>query len=84
MPLAASFPYAGVQQIYILSDSNLTLNTNSYGTPAPQFNLKAGRPYVWCLSDGYFANPFTVNVTGFYVRASPRHDSESKYLTPDI
>jgi hypothetical protein len=68
--LAGSFPYAGVQSIYMLADSDLTLKTNSSGSPVPSFSLKAGRPYVWSVSDGYFANPFTVNVTGFYVTCS--------------
>ena len=70
-PIAATFTASGVQSVFMLADNNLTLLTNSTGSPSNTFNLVAGRPLVWAVSDGYFANPFSANVTGFYVSCTP-------------
>jgi hypothetical protein len=57
---------ANLQSFIMLSDSDLTVKTNSSSAPANTINLKAGKPLVWDISNGYYPNPFTVNVTAFY------------------
>jgi hypothetical protein len=65
--LPGAFTNTALQTCFMLADSNLTLKTNSSGSPANTFNLVAGRPLVWAVSDGYFSNPFTSSVTSFFV-----------------
>lgn len=62
-----SFAVANMQSFMLLSDQNMTIKTNSSGSPANTINLIAGNPMIWSKSAGYFANPFTTNVTAFYV-----------------
>jgi hypothetical protein len=65
--LAVAFNYADLQSIVLVSTVDLTIETNSGSSPSNTINLKAGRPFVWRKSDGYFANPFTANVTAFFI-----------------
>lgn len=65
--ITLAFTVANVQYCFLLSDVDMTLKTNSSGSPANTINLKAGRPYRWCISDGYNALLFTVNVTSGFV-----------------
>lgn len=65
--LTLSFAYATLQAIFLLSNQNLTIKTNSSGSPAQTINLLAGIPYEWSLSAGYFTNPIIANVTAFYL-----------------
>jgi hypothetical protein len=65
--VAMVFTTASLQAIEILADSNMTLETNSGGAPANTISLKAGIPFLWSKSPGYFANPFTVDVTAWYI-----------------
>lgn len=65
--LAATITAANVQAIILKSDKNLTIEANSASSPAFVINLKAGSPLVWSKSDAYAANPFTANVTGFFI-----------------
>jgi hypothetical protein len=62
-----SFTFASLQSIQLVADQPMTIYTNSAGSPAQTFNLKAGMPFDWSVSPAYFANPFTVNVTAFYI-----------------
>lgn len=66
-PLAMTLTVANIQAIFLVSNVDLTLETNSGTSPANTINLKAGSPLVWSKSDAYFANPFTTNVTGFFI-----------------
>lgn len=65
--LSLSFTAASVQSIFLVSTSDLTVKTNSTTAPGNTINLKAGRPLRWSASDGYYANPFTADVTAFYI-----------------
>lgn len=76
LPLAAAtvdqlvpmaFTAANVQSVALVASADCTIETNSGSSPAQTISLKAGRPLIWRKSDGYFPNPFTANVTGFYV-----------------
>lgn len=66
---AVAFDVTKVESIYLLSDQNLTIKTNSSGAPANTINLLANAPYVWQRGT-YLANLFTVNVTAFYLTQS--------------
>lgn len=52
--------------IYIVSDQDITLETNNAGTPQETIALKAGKPLVWYLGS-YFALPFAGDVTSMYL-----------------
>lgn len=36
----------------IVADADMVLKFNSSSVPAPQLDLKAGKPYVWCAEKG--------------------------------
>lgn len=65
--LSIAFTASNLQSIALVSDKNLTIETNSASSPTNTINLKAGTPFVWSKSAAYFANPFTANVTAFYI-----------------
>lgn len=65
--LTLAFTHTTLQAIFLLSNQNLTIKTNSSSSPAQTINLLAGIPYRWSLSAGYFANPITAAVTAFYL-----------------
>ena len=67
---AAAWTVANTQAIFLLSSANMTIKTNSSGSPANTINLIAGVPLIWDASAGYYTNPFTTNVTAFYVTCS--------------
>jgi len=54
-----------LKAIYILSDQNITLETNSGSAPADTLNLLANVPYVW-HTGSYFTNLLTTDVTASY------------------
>ena len=61
---------ANTQAIFLLSTSNLTIKTNSSSSPANTINLVANVPLIWDASAGYYSNPFTTNVTEFFITCS--------------
>lgn len=70
------FVYTALQSAYILSTHDLTLKTNSSGSPAQTFVIKAGVPFAWSVNSG-ITNPFSVTVTSTYwVNASPDTDAQ--------
>jgi hypothetical protein len=66
----AAFTAANVQSFLMLSSVDMTVLTNSTSAPGNTINLKAGRALTWEKSPGYYANPFTVNVTVFYISSA--------------
>jgi hypothetical protein len=67
MSILISFPFAYLDTIQILSDKDCILKFNDPAAPVPQINLVGGWPYFWNSGDGYFPNPFTVDITGVFV-----------------
>jgi hypothetical protein len=65
--LSLAFTAANVQGVWLLATQNMTIKTNSSGSPAQTISLVAGIPLYWEASAGYFTNPFTSDVTAFYV-----------------
>ena len=52
---------------YILSDQNVTLETNNGGAPVDTINLTANKPAVWTdYLDGLLGSLFSQTVTAFY------------------
>ena len=54
-----------LQLLYIVSDQDVTLETNDGTTPTDTINLLANKPYIWKVGS-YFANLLTADVTAFY------------------
>jgi hypothetical protein len=75
------FTVAALQSIILVSDQNMTIKTNSNSSPANTINLIAGTPFIWQRSAGYFSNPFTTDVTAFYVTCTPSARLQGKVLT---
>jgi hypothetical protein len=51
----------------IVADQDCTVKTNSSGSPAQTFALKANQPLIWMYGQVAASKIFTTNVTGFYV-----------------
>ena len=66
LPLAFAFTKTKLQGIYMVSDQACTVKTNTT-TGTDTISLLANMPYMWTISDSYFANPFAGNVTGLYI-----------------
>lgn len=62
---AIAFSDSGLRGIYIKTDQDLTLKTNSSGSPDDTISLKAGIPYVWVYNSGIDL-PFSAAVTTTY------------------
>lgn len=63
--VGVSIDVSELEAIYINSTQDLTLETNSGGSPQETIALKANVPLAW-FANGYFAVPFAGDVTGFY------------------
>lgn len=55
-----------VKAVFILSDQDITLETNSGGSPANTLALKANVPYVWFTNKPQ-ALVFTSDITALYI-----------------
>jgi hypothetical protein len=56
----------GIVAIFILSDQDMTLKTNSSGAPDDTIALVANVPYVW-TTDSYDAIQITADITALYM-----------------
>lgn len=79
-PQSVTFTTAGLKAFVLLSDQNMTIRTNSPGSPADTLDLVAGIPMVWQASGGYFRNPFTTNVTAFFISCAVAARLKGKLL----
>lgn len=61
--VALSFVVAKVVSIFILTDADLTLKTNSSSSPTNTIALKSGVAYFWFTPNAYNACLFTSDVT---------------------
>jgi hypothetical protein len=69
--------YSELESFYMLSDRDMTIETNSGSAPGDTIALKAGKPLVW-YSGSYFACPFTVDVTKLYATLASGVDATLK------
>lgn len=58
-----------LQEIYILSDYDCVLKTNSSGSPDQTLNIAGGKPFMWVTGSG-ITNPLTTDVTSVYLTNS--------------
>ena len=65
LPAAMAFTLSKVQLIYISTNTDVTLKTNSTSGSQDTILIKAGKPLVWYAGSA-LANPFSGNVTAFY------------------
>jgi len=63
-----------IQSIYIVSDQDLTLETNDGTTPDDTINLVANKPYIW-YQGSYFTNLLTTDITALYATNSSGADA---------
>lgn len=74
------FTKTSLQSIFIYTDAeNVTLKTNSSGSPQDTITITAGEPYVWDVSSG-ITNPFAGNVTSGFVTNSSGTISTNFYV----
>lgn len=78
VPMA--FTTANLMSIFLLSDQNMTLETNSGGSPSNTFSLVANVPFVWQYQSGV-TNPFSADVTAFYVTNTTALTFKGRILT---
>ena len=64
--VVCSLDVSQIKAIFILSDQDLTLETNDGTTPDNTIALKAGIPYVW-YTNKYQVLLLTVDVTALYL-----------------
>lgn len=57
---------SAVQSVYIVSDQDVTLETNDGAVPIDTIELKAGVPYAW-HGESYDALLLTTDVTALYI-----------------
>jgi len=57
--------YSALKSLYIVSDQDLTVETNDGTTPDDTLTLLAGKPIVWFEGCG-FTNPLSADVTALY------------------
>ncbi|VTR99240.1 unnamed protein product [Gemmata massiliana] len=59
-----------IQSLYILSDQNVTIETNSGTSPGNTLTIGANKPYVWYLGCG-LTNPITTDVAASIYVTNP-------------
>ena len=62
---ALAFTKTLLQSVFVYSDQNITIKTNSTSTPQDTLTINAGDPLVWDVNCG-LAEPFAGNVTTAY------------------
>lgn len=76
LPVACAFVNAKLKSFVAHADADMTVYTNeaSSGTPQEKIVLKAGRAYIWSLTESWLgevgdsaASPFDGDVTGLFV-----------------
>lgn len=67
---AFSLDKTKLQSWYLVSSQNVTIKTNSTGSPGNTWNLIANVPFVWSASAAYFSNPVSANITTLYITNS--------------
>ena len=72
--IAIAFAISKLKSIIITVDQNVTLETNDGTTPDDTINLKAVSAFQWGVGEER-ANPFTVDVDGFYFSNASGEDA---------
>lgn len=67
---ALAITTAKLRSFFLISSQNVTIKTNSTGSPNNTWNLIAGVPFVWSADAAYFTNPVSANITTIYITNS--------------
>lgn len=65
LQITCNVDVSALKSLYIVSDKDMTLETNSGSTPTDTLSLKAGVPIVWESNMGT-TNPLTADVTALF------------------
>lgn len=77
--IACAFPATGLKMFAICSDRDVTVKTNSSGSPQETWNLKANQPFWWCENNPGSA-PVAGAITALYVTNNSGADATLKVL----
>jgi hypothetical protein len=66
MPFSLSIDISQVVSLFILSDQDVTLKTNSSSSPTDTIALKANQPYIW-FTNNYNTCKITADVTQAFI-----------------
>lgn len=69
LQINVAIDFSALQALYLVSDQDVTVETNNGTTPDDTINLLANKPLVW-HAGSYHANPLTVDVTAIFVTNS--------------
>lgn len=72
------FTYALIQSFVMSTDQDITVKVNSIATPVPLITLKKTAGLLWG-SDYHTANPFTADVTKFYITNTGTVDAKFNF-----
>lgn len=70
---------SAIQAIIIVSDQNVTMETNDGLSPNDTINLLADNPYIW-YTGSYFTNLLTTDITDLYFTNSSGETATVKLL----
>lgn len=60
-----------LEMVYLLSDVDLTIETNDGTTPGDTITLNAGEPLIWWKDSAEYTNPFaSADVTAWYITST--------------
>jgi hypothetical protein len=65
-PLSLAIDVSAAKMIFVVSDQDVLLETNSGSAPDDTISLLADVPYVW-HADSYFANLLAADVTQLFI-----------------
>lgn len=77
--IVCAFPATGLKMFAISSDRDVTVKTNSSGSPQETWNLKANQPFWWCENNPGSA-PVAGAITALYVTNNSGADATLKVL----
>lgn len=66
LEVAVAIDFSQLVNIFMLSDVDMTVETNSATVPDDTITLSAGVPLIW-NADAPNSNPFTADVTAFFL-----------------
>lgn len=78
LEIDVAFPHDTIQSFIMTSDQNVTVNVNSSTTPVPALTINKTAPLVYG-SDFNFSNPFTADVTKFFISNAGTTDAKFNF-----
>jgi hypothetical protein len=65
-PVALTLAFSLLKSLFILSDQDVSFQTNNAAVPIDTLTLKANVPFSWVSTSGVI-NPFTANITSLFL-----------------